>query len=93
MNPYFYSNTISNFIASSINEVFGTITRNSDFPENWSNSVVHGKSYHTDDFIGENTWKAIESLIEKYRYKQITRTIKTILFMMSRIIPCRVMPE
>ena len=33
MNPFFYSNTISNFIASSTNEIFGTITRNSDFPD------------------------------------------------------------
>lgn len=33
MNPYFYSNTISNFINSSTNEIFGTITRNSDFPD------------------------------------------------------------
>ncbi len=33
MNPYFYSNTISNFITSSTNEIFGAITRNSDFPD------------------------------------------------------------
>ena len=33
MNPYFYSNTISNFINSSTNEIFGIITRNSDFPD------------------------------------------------------------
>ena len=33
MNPYFYSNTISNFINSSTNEIFGTITLNSDFPD------------------------------------------------------------
>ena len=33
MNPYFYSSTISNFITSSTNEIFGTITRNSDFPD------------------------------------------------------------
>lgn len=33
MNSYFYSDTISNFITSSTNEIFGTITRNSDFPD------------------------------------------------------------
>src|SRR5665647_68572 len=33
MKPYFYSDTISNFITGSTNEIFGTITRNSDFPD------------------------------------------------------------
>jgi hypothetical protein len=33
MNPYFYSDTISNFLASSTNEIFGSITCNSDFPD------------------------------------------------------------
>ena len=32
MNPYFYSDTISNFITSSTNEIFGAISSNSDFP-------------------------------------------------------------
>jgi Uncharacterized conserved protein (DUF2075) len=33
MNPYFYSDTISNFIDSSTNEIFGAISSNSDFPD------------------------------------------------------------
>jgi hypothetical protein len=33
MNPYFYSSTISNFITSSTNEIFGIISQNSDFPD------------------------------------------------------------
>jgi hypothetical protein len=33
MNSYFYSNTIQDFLTSSTNEIFGTITRNSDFPD------------------------------------------------------------
>ena len=33
MNPYFYSNTISDFLHSSINEIFGAISRNSDFSD------------------------------------------------------------
>src|SRR6185312_6217363 len=33
MNPYFYSNTISDFLTTSTSEIFGTITRNSDFPD------------------------------------------------------------
>lgn len=33
MNPYFYSDTISNFLSASSNEIFGAITRNSDFPD------------------------------------------------------------
>lgn len=31
MNPYFYSDTISNFLASPANVIFGTITCNSEF--------------------------------------------------------------
>ncbi|MGN6196950.1 MAG: hypothetical protein ACTHOB_18560 [Ginsengibacter sp.] len=33
MNPYFYSDTISNFLTASTNEIFGSITLNSDFPD------------------------------------------------------------
>ncbi|MEO9146286.1 MAG: DUF2075 domain-containing protein [Ginsengibacter sp.] len=33
MNSYFYSNTIADFLTSSTNEIFGAITRNSDFPD------------------------------------------------------------
>jgi len=33
MNPYFYSDTISNFLTSSNNEIFGAISSNSDFPD------------------------------------------------------------
>jgi hypothetical protein len=33
MNPYFYSDTISNFLTSSTNEIFGAISSNSDFPD------------------------------------------------------------
>jgi hypothetical protein len=33
MNPYFYSDTISNFITASTNEIFGLLSRNSDFPD------------------------------------------------------------
>jgi len=33
MQPFFYSDTISNFISSSVNEIFGSLSRNSDFPD------------------------------------------------------------
>ena len=33
MNSYFYSDTVANFHTSSTNEIFGAITRNSDFPD------------------------------------------------------------
>lgn len=33
MNPYFYSDTISKFITSSTQAIFGTISQNSDFPD------------------------------------------------------------
>ncbi|MGN6531107.1 MAG: hypothetical protein ACTHK0_05085 [Ginsengibacter sp.] len=33
MNPYFYSDTLPNFLTASTNEIFGSITRNSDLPD------------------------------------------------------------
>ena len=33
MNSYFYSDTIADFLTSSTNEIFGAITRSSDFPD------------------------------------------------------------
>jgi hypothetical protein len=33
MNSYFYSNTIQDFLTSSTNGISGTISRNSDFPD------------------------------------------------------------
>lgn len=36
MNPYFYTDTIKNFVASSTQEIFGCIAQNSDFPDDVS---------------------------------------------------------
>ena len=33
MTPYFYSDTISNFLTTSTNEIFGSLSHNSDFPD------------------------------------------------------------
>jgi putative restriction endonuclease len=35
-------------------------------PENWSNSIVQGKSYDSTEAIGDKLWKQIESLLNKY---------------------------
>ena len=35
-------------------------------PSDWSNSIVKGKSYSTDEIIGGQIWKKVELLLEKY---------------------------
>lgn len=38
-------------------------------PSNWSNSIVKGKSYSTEDQIGKELWNRVERLLEKYPIK------------------------
>ncbi len=35
-------------------------------PENWAKSIVQGKSYVTDEPIGQKIWNRVEILLEKY---------------------------
>ncbi|MBS1595976.1 MAG: HNH endonuclease [Bacteroidetes bacterium] len=35
-------------------------------PSNWSNSIVQGKSYNTEELIGNEIWKRLELLLQKY---------------------------
>ena len=35
-------------------------------PENWGKSIVQGKSYDTTESVGNQLWKKIEALLEKY---------------------------
>lgn len=35
-------------------------------PPDWQNSIVQGKSYFTEDEIGQSIWKEVEFLLEKY---------------------------
>ena len=35
-------------------------------PEDWSKSIVQGKSYSTEDTIGQKIWQKVETLLEKY---------------------------
>ncbi|MEO7310215.1 MAG: HNH endonuclease [Chitinophagaceae bacterium] len=35
-------------------------------PSDWSKSIVQGKSYNTEDFIGNGIWKQVEYLLGKY---------------------------
>lgn len=37
-----------------------------DVPEDWSNSIVQGKSYNTTEGLGLALWKKLEILLEKY---------------------------
>lgn len=35
-------------------------------PENWSNSIVQGKSYSSEDSIGKDIWLKVEILLDRY---------------------------
>lgn len=35
-------------------------------PSDWGNSIVQGKSYHTDEGIGKEIWLQVETLLQKY---------------------------
>lgn len=37
-------------------------------PEDWSKSIVQGKSYSTETEIGNNLWIQVENLLQKYLY-------------------------
>lgn len=38
-------------------------------PEDWSTSIVQGKSYSTDTEIGQSLWARVEQLLQKYLYQ------------------------
>ena len=37
-------------------------------PENWSNSIMQGKTYSTEEEIGRDLWAKIQLLLDKYLY-------------------------
>ncbi len=37
-------------------------------PEDWAKSIVQGKSYNTEDSIGQSLWAKVEALLEKYLF-------------------------
>jgi len=37
-------------------------------PEDWSNSIVQGKSYSINNEIGQRLWNSVEHLLQKYLY-------------------------
>ena len=37
-----------------------------EIPQNWSNSIVQGKSYSTDEAIGSAIWDKLNLLLQKY---------------------------
>ena len=37
-------------------------------PENWSKSIVQGKSYSTEEEIGRKIWIQVQTLLDKYLY-------------------------
>jgi len=40
------------------------------FPDDWAKNIVQGKTYRTEDEIGNTYWKRIESVLLKYSVKQ-----------------------
>lgn len=38
-------------------------------PEDWSASIVQGKSYSTDTITGERLWSTVEKLLQKYLFQ------------------------
>jgi putative restriction endonuclease len=38
-------------------------------PEDWSKSIVQGKSYSTDNIVGNELWGKVELLLQKYLYQ------------------------
>lgn len=51
-------------------------------PEDWSKSIVQGKSYNSDDAIGKEIWRKVEILLEKYLHINPTEEGKS-QFMME----------
>jgi putative restriction endonuclease len=35
-------------------------------PEDWSNSIVQGKSYNTDEVVGDRIWEIVKVLLQRY---------------------------
>jgi len=40
-------------------------------PEDWSRSIVQGKSYNTDTLAGQRLWSQIEEKLQKYLYQTL----------------------
>jgi len=47
------------------NPVFFDVEDWIDAPHDWSLNIVKGKSYSTDDVIGQRIWRRVEALLEK----------------------------
>jgi len=49
-------------------------------PEDWGKSIVQGKSYTTETFIGNELWMKVERLLQKYLY-QVKDEVKSQLIL------------
>lgn len=50
-------------------------------PENWSNNIVQGKSYSTEDAIGRSLWEEVEKKLQQYRFFNIPEESKSQLIL------------
>jgi len=50
-------------------------------PENWSNSIVKGKSYSTTDEIGQDLWRRVEHLLSSYNLFDRNESLKNQLIL------------
>ncbi|HAL82667.1 MAG TPA: restriction endonuclease [Mucilaginibacter sp.] len=48
-------------------------------PTNWSKSIVQGKTYSTDDNIGEDLWRMVERTLDKYMFEEVANTNQLML--------------
>ena len=56
-------------------------------PKDWGKSIVQGKSYNTQDSIGNIIWKKIELLLEKYLYSNTLDNGKSQLILEEPVSP------
>lgn len=56
-------------------------------PNDWSSSIVQGKSYDTESYVGKSIWNKVEELLEKYMYLNNIEEANTQLVLEESISP------
>lgn len=82
MSPYFYGNTISQFLSDSQYEIFGTISRNSDFAD----EQTQKEAWHQQIEILKSTLKSYEGRVFfEYSIPRMGRRIDVVLIIKNVI--------
>jgi len=56
-------------------------------PEDWSKSIVQGKSYDTEDLIGNRIWRRVEELLSRYLVFNEAEAAKSQLMLEDQGLP------